>query len=213
MICFVALSNYCFGSDLTQLQVPDSLISNNQVAKKGMLDICLSFPFLNTYNLNVDSYGKQSGGGFDGLAGSLDYYYRDNQFLSLSLNGILTYESPLFFLGTDQIQKGVYQFFYSAYWGLTNNYKLGKINIGYGLSLSKDYWIWQNIDNGETRERNSQSIGLMFPINVMLGKSFYIGVIYRPTIYQISPDRHFNFENLISFGFGMRYQMKKNNGR
>jgi len=181
-----------------------------------MLDICIYSPFLNTYDINVDSYGRQSGGGFDGLAGSLDYYYRDNHFISLSLNGILTYDNPLFFLGSDQIQKGVYQFYNSAYWGLTNNHKLGSVNIGYGFSYSKDYWIWQNIDDGfdiETRERHSQSIGLMFPISMMLGKSFYIGIIFRPTIFQISPERHVNFENLISYCFGMRYSKEKNNGR
>jgi hypothetical protein len=212
----VIISDSCFGKDQAVLDVQDSVHTYKQASQKGRLDICLYSPFINRYHLNVDNYGRQTGGGYDGIAGSLDYYYANNKFVSFSLNGLLTYDSPFFFLETSQPMTGVNQFYNSSFWGLTKNHKLGNINIGYGISVVKDYWIWQNMDDGyviETRERHSRSLGLMFPVSLMLGKSFYLGLIYRPTFIQLTPNRRVNFENLISYCFGMRFSMeKKNNG-
>jgi len=217
IFCILIVSDYCNGSSLSlEIADPDSLIPVNDTlkidSKKGLFELRFSSPCFNIYQINVDNYGLQSGAGFAGLAAGIDFYHSANQFLSLSINAAMTQDNPFFLFESENFQPGIYQIYTTSYLGLTNNHLLGKVWIGYGLSYSKEDWIWQNIDasyNIETKRRNGHAIGLMFPMNIMLSKSFYIGLVYRPTFIQFSPNMRINYEYLLSYNVGWIYSKNK----
>jgi hypothetical protein len=110
--------------------------------------------------------------------------------------------------------RGEYELMSSAYFSLTDNYKLNHISLGYGLNYAWNKWSFQNNEEEDelpTRaatEKINQSIGVVLNGYYQFGKHFHTGLIYRPTFMQIKPDIKFKYEHLISLDLIWKFRLR-----
>jgi len=84
---------------------------------------------------------------------------------------------------------GEYELMSSIYMSLSNNYRLGRVSLGYGLSNSRNIWDLRYYDMYDppppTRapiKKRHDAIGLVFPAYFRFGEKFHFGLIYRPSV-------------------------------
>jgi hypothetical protein len=171
--------------------------------KKGTLNFSFSLPFMIHFNMrSID--GRRRSGGVLGLEAGVDYYYRDNNYLSVSLGA-----------GTDQgaehIGKGYAQTGNNLFASLRNNHTIGNLDVGYGLSLSQ--LVWSNITLGDTikmdQSLKNKTLGLSLYANYRLGQRFRIGALYQPGIINIGTTPASGYQHYISFNLVWKMPMRK----
>lgn len=184
-----------------------------QANNKGELHLHISLPHINSFNLKPESEGAKTNTGFFGLTVGLDYYHTKNQFLNVGISGVSDFLIPV---PAPVDKSGEYESMSSRYASISNNYKLGRFSLGYGLSYVKNTWDLRYYDRFDppppTREsvkKSSSSVGLIFPSYFKLGQYFNIGVIYRPTFYRPNMVNKFKYEHLISIDFAWKIRLKK----
>lgn len=186
----------------------DEYFTSDISDKTNQLYLHLSIPYLNSFYLQPDNFENKSNTGFWGISGGLDYYYKRNKFLSF--RGITAIDlfvpvpaSP----SLDDVRENMS----TTSLELTNNHRLGKFSIGYGISYAWNRWQFideTDIDNEIEINRRSQSLGLSTNIYYKLGRTFNIGLIYRPTFYRINPTTELNYEHLISLDLAWKIKLK-----
>lgn len=186
----------------------------NPIFKKGDLQWHISLPYVNNFILRpTNENDAKINTGFWGLTTGLDYYYKDNQFLNISLTGVLDFFLPV--IGAVDIS-GEYDSMSSVYISFSNNYRINRFSTGYGLSFSRNQWAHNYSSFGDSpppvREpvtKGSYSIGLFFPIYMQAGEYFNIGLIYRPSFFKIQPAIEFKYEHLISIDLAWKIPLIK----
>jgi hypothetical protein len=180
---------------------------------KGEIHLHLSLPYLNSFRLTPENEGTKVNTGFWGLTVGLDYYHSTNQFINLGVSGVTDFFLP--FPAAVDIS-GEYELMSSTYISLSNNHKINRFNIGYGLSYARNTWDFRYYDMFDppppTREpvkKSSNAFGLIFPTYFRLGRHFNIGVVYRPTFYRPNLTDEFKYEHLISIDFAWKIRLKK----
>lgn len=183
--------------------------SNN----KGELNLHVSLPHINSFHLTPENEGTKTNTGFWGLAFGLDYYHSRNQFLNVRVSGVSDFFLP--FPAAVDIS-GEYELMSSIYFSLSNNHRLGRLTLGYGLSYGRNTWDYRFYDRFDppppTRDpvkKSSTAFGLFFPTYFQLGEHFNIGVVYRPTFYRPNRIEKFKYEHLISIDFAWKIRLKK----
>ena len=186
----------------------------NPVIKKGELKLHLSLPWINNFLLKpVNENSSKSNTGFWGIKTGLDYYYRTNQFLNLSISGV----TDLFIPVPAAVDfSGEYDVMSSLYLCFSNNYKIKRFSAGYGFSFSKNTWDhrysgWLDPPPPlrEPVTKTDYSIGLIFPLYIQAGEYFNLGLLYRPSFLKISPTTEFKYEHLISIDFAWKIPLIK----
>lgn len=184
-----------------------------QANNKGELDLHLSLPHINSFCLTPENEGTKLNTGFWGLTIGLDYYHSKNQFINLGISDVSDFFVP-FPAAIDL--SGEYELMSSKYISLSNNYRLRRFTIGYGLSYARNTWDFRYYDSFDppppTREpvkKSSNAFGLIFPTYFQLGKHFNIGVVYRPSFYRPNMTDKFKYEHLISIDFAWKIRLKK----
>lgn len=179
----------------------------NPRGEKGKWKIQLSFPSFNSFLLKPEGLGYKSNKGVGGLSLGADYYYSQNKFLSLTVNGAIAA-----ILVGDR-WGGEYEDVASVYVGLANNYKIQNTTIGYGLSYGRNLWQWSNITeipySYDNIARVSYTLGFVFPVSYEFNKNFFIGAVYRPTFLQIGKTTHVDYEHFIGLEWGWRFTINK----
>lgn len=183
--------------------------SNN----KGELHIHLSLPHINSFRLMPENEGAKINTGFWGLTIGLDYYHSKNQFINIGVSGVSSFFVP--FPAAVDIS-GEYELMSSSYISLSNNHRLRRFTIGYGLSYAKNTWDFRYYDRFNppppTRDpikKSHNAFGLILPTYFQLGEHFNIGVVYRPTFYRLTTKDKFLYEHLISIDFAWKIRLKK----
>jgi len=172
--------------------------SNN----KGELYLHLSSPYINSFRLTPDNEETKINTGFWGLTIGLDYYHSKNQFINLGISGVSDFFVPV---PAAVDLSGEYELMSSRYISISNNHKLRRFTIGYGLSCAKNTWDFRYYDRfdpppptRETVKKSSNAFGLIFPTYFQVGEHFNIGVVYRPTFYRPNMIEKFKYEHLIT---------------
>ena len=180
--------------------------------KKGNLYLDISVPYINHFYFVPAGEPAKSHSGFLGLSAGVDYYYRNNRFLSVKASTATDYLVP-FPVGVDY--SGEQEAMSSSYLTLSNNFHIKRFSVGYGLSFSRNTWkfVYHNRFNPPppTREpvsKSSYGIGFTFPVRYQIGKTFAIGLHYRPTLFNFSGETAYRYEHLVSFDFGWRFLNK-----
>ncbi len=175
---------------------------------KGELHLHISLPHINSFHLNPENEGAKTNTGFWGLTVGLDYYHSKNQFLNVGISGVSDFFVPV---PAAVDISGEYELMSSGYTSISNNHKLGRFCVGYGLSYTKNTWDFRYYDRFSpppaTREpikRSHNAFGFIFPIYFQLGKYFNIGAVYRPTFYRPDLTEKFKYEHLISIDFAWK---------
>lgn len=180
---------------------------------KGELDLHLSLPHFNFFNLTPQGEEMKVGASFWGLTVGLDYYHTKNQFVNLG--GSYAFGVP-FPIPAAVDFSGERELMSSWYISLSNNHKLWRFTTGYGLSFGKNIWdfgyySWEE-ELPPTKApitKSHYAFGLIFPAYFQLSEHFNIGVVYRPTFYRPNMTDKFAYEHLISIDFAWKIRLKK----
>jgi hypothetical protein len=209
--------------------------SKNNPYKKGQINLLVSLPEINLFYLRSFDNSVKNGVAFPGIGAGFEYYYANTQALQLRADVLL--RGPLFPYGywyddfSDWEDSGdwtgqktvnrttIYNF------SLTNNWQKDRLVIGYGINYAvnkwsehSDYWNnqWneecgytQQLDYSEDKRQINHSLGFVFNTYYRLSNHFYLGVIYRPSVYCFSPSPQFRYEHTVSVDLAWKIPLKK----
>ncbi|MBN2778429.1 MAG: hypothetical protein JXR36_12335 [Bacteroidales bacterium] len=181
--------------------------------KKGHIYLTCSFPWVNSFYLQPTLETPKMNTGFIGFSAGLEYFYRDNKYISLSGSTVMDFIIPV---PASVSFSGEVENMYSVYTSLSDNHRFRRFSIAYGISFSRNTWELVYYDRYDpppsTREqvtKTSNSLGLTFGGSHQVGKLFNIGLIYRPTILTVYPDFSLKYEHLVSLEFKWKIRVKK----
>jgi len=173
-------------------------------------DINLSFsiPYVNSFLFNLEDYGNQSNTGFWGVSAGLEYFYKPNKYIGVKFAGATDLFVPVPVSPGGEIEEN----FSTVFIEVTDNFKFGRLNLGYGINYATNRWRFtENIDTENEFEitRKNQSFGITTNAYYQFGRSFFIGVMYRPTFYTVTPTSDFKYEHFISLDFAWKIPLRK----
>ncbi len=210
---------FLYSQDTTKIIRPKILKTyydywhNNFETNKGRINVVLSFPWINSFFLQPNSESPKSSIGFWGISTGLEYYYRKNKFVSLKGSAVMDFFLP-FPAAVDF--SGEVENMYSLYISLTDNYKFRRFTMGYGLNFSENTWELKYYDSFDpppmTRDpvtKTSKSLGITLNGYHQVSRSFFVGLIYRPTLFNVYPNYDFKYEHLISMDFLWKIRVGK----
>jgi hypothetical protein len=178
--------------------------------QQGSFNILLSLPHLNFFHLKPRNEIPQNFGGFLGMGIGVEYFYRNDK--SLQVRGDAIETLPPLFL-----------FILSPWWdnpgtasniSVTDNLHINRFQLGYGLNFARNTWktrgrydreFWE-LEEGEEpvwiegRRATNNMLGMALSAHYRLRNHFHIGVIYRPSILELSR-RRLMYEHTISVDF------------
>lgn len=178
---------------------------------KGQLNFTYSLPWVNSFYFQPNQESSKANTGFWGISAGLEYYYKDNKYLSLTGSVVMDFFIP-FPAAVDF--EGERESMYSVYSSLTDNYRFRRFTVGYGLNFSRNTWSLTHHGGSipPTREpvtKSSNSMGFTIDGYHQIGKRFYVGLIYRPTLINVYPVVDFKYEHLISLDFKWKFRLKQ----
>lgn len=95
--------------------------------KKGQINLTLSLPWVNSFYLQPKEETAKMNTGFLGISAGLEYFYKDNKYISLTGSGgmdfFLPFPAAVYFHG--EIEN-----MFSSYSSLTDNYNLEGFLLG-----------------------------------------------------------------------------------
>ena len=185
---------------------------------KGELYLHLSLPLVNPFRMTLENGETKAKIGVLGITLGLDYYHSKNQFIHLGISGL----SGGFSFKNSKLEPSEDIFFSdntleslaSEYISLSNNHKIGRFAIGYGLSCAKNTWTdsrlgWFFVPIIDSIKKSHYAFGFIFPNYFQLSEYFNIGVVYRPTFYRPNMTDKLVYEHLISLDFALKVRVKK----
>jgi hypothetical protein len=176
---------------------------------KDDINLTLSIPYLNGFNFEPNGIGTKVNTGFWGISTGLEYFYKDDKYVSLKFVAATDFFVPIpAAITLDDVREDLS----TTYIELTDNYKLGRLNLGYGINYSVNNYRFidqTNPDENIKFRRKNQSFGLTVNTYFQFGKSFFAGVAYRPTFIRINPTTDIKYEHLISVDFAFKIPLRK----
>jgi len=182
--------------------------------RKGSVVLHVSLPHINGFLLKpIGEDSTMRSLGFWGIKLGINYFHNKNQFLDLSVSAVSDFFAP--FPGAIDIW-GEYDLMTSIYSSFSNNHRIGRFSLGYGLSFSKNTWDHRYYDRfnappplREPFKKSEYILGFIFPIYHQFGEYFFMGLIYRPTFLKVHPETQLVYEHLISFDFAWKFNLTK----
>lgn len=110
---------------------------------KGQINFVLSLPWINSFYLQPEHESSKSNTGFWGISAGVEYFYKDNKYLSMSGHGASDFFIPV--PATVDIS-GEYEMMSTIYLSFTDNYKFRRFTMGYGVNYSKNIWDFRYYD-------------------------------------------------------------------
>lgn len=185
--------------------------------KQGDKRLVLKLPHINYLSLQPLGKHKDNKTGFNGYGLGYEYNYKDHKFIEASLSFISTFELP-FPAPLDKVSDDYIKYLYSYYVSVTDNFVWNRITLGYGVNFaSNDRKLVLNPIHDESSKpyhritHTNKSFGLTFNSFYRIGKSFNMGVIYRPSLLKVNQNTEFVTEHLISIELNWKIQLNKNN--
>jgi len=203
------LKRYCYPSR-TWLTMKDTVVYRRRFAPlpKGTLRLSVGLPLINTFRLQSQT-GASTSTGLFGLEAGLDYFYKTDQYISLSV-GAATDRGP-----EERFGKGFFEYQSSVYASIKNNYVIGSFDLGYGISLSGLEWNRSAV--GDTiplhQSVKSTGLGLSLQAQYRFGNYFRMGVLYQPNIFSTNLTPAFNYQHYIAVGFTWKLPLNRVRGR
>jgi len=192
-------------------KVYNDYFSNIVEADTGQVNLNLSFPLVNNFYIYPENESLKSRTGTLGFSIGLDYYYNERKFLNFSACAVKDLSSI-----AENLGYGEEESLRSLSLNLTDNFKTGRFTFGYGMNYSINSWFHSYYDqiespspiyNSETKTK--QSIGLNLNGYHRVWKKVWIGIEYRPTFINVSPEMDFKYEHVLSFSMALRFRIKK----
>ncbi|MEM9671061.1 MAG: hypothetical protein AAF992_00605 [Bacteroidota bacterium] len=168
----------------------------------------VSIPYVNHFRLAPANESNKINTGFWGISLGLDHYYSSQQYLNLTVGAVTDFDAP-FLLPYERV--GEQESMFSVYFNVSNNYRINRFHLVYGLSYAINTWNLRYHDRQNapppTREpttKTSHTLGAVVPAYVQLGEQLMIGVVYRPTFLRFNINPTLAYEHLVSLDFVWR---------
>lgn len=177
-----------------------SVSETDQDSSKGRIFIHLSLPYLNSFHFNPVGEGVKNNAGFIGFLIGADYFYKANRYVHLSFSQVQDFFFPIVFVPRGD----EYESMTANVLSLTNNHRLKRFSVGYGLMFSRNRWEVRNISwdkNSSSRKpvaKDNNAVGLSLSGYYQLTRHFHLGFIYRPALIRLNHAPAFNYEHAIS---------------
>lgn len=179
--------------------------------QRGDLNFQISFPYINSFITQPFGESRKTSTGFWGLGAGVDYYHKDRQYLSLNARTVSDFFLPI--LAPVSYVSGQ-DFMSSSYLSLSNHHRIKRFDWGYGLSWIENRWgvdfIEDNPDSSPPTSRNRkrhQALGLEFSGYYFTGRSFHLGLTYRPSFARLYTDPVLKYEHLISVDLAWKIRL------
>ncbi len=172
---------------------------------KDQIFLTVSIPWINNFYLQPNRESVKSNTGFWGFSFGVDYFYSDTKFLNISFS-----EAADFFVPIPAAVDiyGDYELMNSIYASLTQNFKMTRFSLGYGINISGNSWNLKAKNSMQSEGGITESLGITTNMYYQLGKHFFTGIIYRPSVLRVYPKVDFKYEHLISIDFGWKIKLK-----
>ena len=169
---------------------------------KGTVYGSLSVSFVNIFNIRSPE-GQSITVGPIGLGFGIDYFYKQDRFLSFSAGAATS-------SFVDHIGKGFYNTGHTFFGSVRNNLIIGSFDLGYGLSVSELQWSKITIGDtvGRTRSVRNSGIGFSFSAHYLIGKYLRFGILYQPTLFPIDRSSSFGYQHYLSAGLTWRLPIR-----
>ncbi len=157
---------------------------------------------INGFKFEPNGFGTKVSSGFWGLSFGGEYYYKSNKFIGLKSAVATDFGLPIHTTPDD-----VSESFYTTYIELTDNFKFGRWYFGYGINYARNSWWYTDAldpENVISIRRVNKSFGISTNAYFQIAKPFFIGLVYRPTIFRVSPVTDFKYEHLISLDIAFK---------
>ncbi len=192
-------------SKYNYLTLKDTSIKIHRFAptKNGSLNLVLSLPFVNGFCLTDSGNGKYNSFGFFGLQGGLEYFYKSNSYLSISI-GVAT---DVF---AKHIGYGYFETGSTIFSSIRNNNVVRSFDLGYGINLSKLKWAKKFTDNVTIKNQSKKSIGsgLSLAAQYRIGNYLRLGLLYQPNIINTSFKPVVNYQHYLSLNLIWKLPIK-----
>jgi hypothetical protein len=197
------------------LNSADTIINyiNEQDYAKGQILLHLSFPYVNSFHITPLNENSKTNSGFMGYSIGLGYCYKKNQYVNITISKIMDSNTPIIFV---PIMKE-FELLGSDYLiSLSNNHRVNRFSLGYGLSFAQNYWeivnnSWKENGTGRKPMRKSHNVlGFNFSSFFRISDVFQMGIIYRPTFFRLNIGPKFKYEHSISIDFALKIPLRKN---
>lgn len=171
--------------------------SKSYPVNKGAVELALFYHFVNGYSFATVAGMQQSFEGFNGLGVGLNYYYARNK--SIGISGSMTTAMP-FPIGSVDYFGGGYERASVSYLSVTNDYKIRRLRLGYGLNyaFNRRERVYDDTLGMPRRILKGQSAGLVLKAHWQLLKVLNAGVTYRPTFITVVPEAELQYQHFIS---------------
>lgn len=188
-------------SDNDTINVIKRDIKKNYTTEKGQFNFLVSIPYGNLFYLQPQNESSKTQAGFLGASLGAEYYYRDNKYVkfttAVSIDFLAPVPVPISYDGANE--------FITAYnFTLTDNYRLNRFTLGYGLNYGIYKWRLENDDFifpstvDVPRTKINHGLGIATNVYYQLSKAFFIGVVYNPTFVKTYPTTEFTYQHIIS---------------
>ena len=179
----------------TYLKASDTSISRHRFPSvhKHILRLSLGYPPVNIFNI-ASPEGPYNAVGIFGLETGLDYFYKNNRYLSMSVGAGTSY-APV-----DHIGYADFRTAGALYANIRNNYVIGSFDLGYGFNISKFKWVHTTAGNPVYlyAVTNTTALGLTLSPQYRIGNFFRIGALFQPNFINTSHSPTFNYQHYIA---------------
>ena len=163
---------------------------------KGQLRLSLGYAPINILSLKSPE-GQYAAFGVFGLETGLDYFYKKDRYLSLTV-GAATSAAPV-----DHFGKGYLRRANTFYANIRNNYVIGSFDLGYGISMADLQWVRTTLGDTVNLNKTTNNIGFGLSLSgqYRIGNSFRIGLLCQPNLLNTDHSPTFNYQHYISLNF------------
>lgn len=181
----------------------------DQQSRKNKLYLHLSLPHVNAFYFKPKGQRNQFSVGCFGLAIGLDYYYREKQFLSVTTDLAANLPTPVPLPISDLNGDDMHTFFASV----SNNHAVRQFTFGYGLTVAQNSWGynpgWQDDSFPQRKQQREQhtAAGLIFTSYIKTGRSFNVGLIYRPTFFRFNTPDPVEYEHYLGIDLAWKIRL------
>lgn len=179
---------------------------------KGQLNLTLSIPWINHFNYLPVGEGRKINAGFLGLSTGIEYYHSKTKFISLTASGVMDFIAPI---PAPYSYEGEKEIFTSLSITVTENHKFNRFTLGYGLNFSKNTWKFDSTEYDEnnpnskkTTTKSNYSHGFIVNSYFRVGENFYMGLLYKPSLFTIKPVSQFQYEHVLSLDLAWKIKLK-----
>ena len=183
-------------------------VSRFQKRDKGSILLGFSIPYVNTFYLPTLN-GHRHQLGFWGLAADLDYFYKQNQSLSVQAGIAIDYPVSVP-VGIKYGNRDSIIEWNTSFINLKNNHTIGSFNFGYGLNISKYKWSITDIRGTSPVKKVIQTTagGLSFETTYRVAKNFRIGLLYNASFLEFENQLNTGYQHLVTFQLQWKFRLK-----